>query len=141
MDITYLIGGLGIVGSILAAICTAVVPLLILGGVGYYLYDRNKKSMAYRQSTQNWPNTTGTVLVSTTRSKTSGRSRTTYPVVVYQYTVDGKPFQCQTIKAGEQYLNVRLMGQVQETVNRYPIGSSVTVYYNPSNPAEAFLEK
>ncbi|MBP8164743.1 MAG: DUF3592 domain-containing protein, partial [Anaerolineales bacterium] len=73
--------------------------------------------------------------------KTSGRSRTTYPVVVYQYTVDGKPFQCQTIKAGEQYLNVRLMGQVQETVNRYPIGSNVTVYYNPSNPAEAFLEK
>ena len=82
MDITYLISGLGIVGSILAAICSAVVPLLILGGIGYYLYDRNKKSMAYRQSSQNWPSTTGTVLLSTIQSRTSGRSRSVDPVVV-----------------------------------------------------------
>jgi hypothetical protein len=38
-------------------------------------------------------------------------------------------------------MNIRVTGQAQATAARYPIGATVTVYYNPANPAEAVLEK
>jgi hypothetical protein len=112
-----------------------------LGGLGFFLYKRNQQSMAYRQTTQTWLSTTGTVLMSSVQSRTSGRSHSTYPVVVYQYAVNGQNYQSQTIKAGEQFLNVRVFGQAQATVARYPIGANVTVYYDPANPAESALER
>ena len=37
-------------------------------------------------------------------------------------------------------MNVRVIGQAQATVARYPIGANVTVYYNPANPTESALE-
>jgi len=114
---------------------------LIIGGIGYYLYKRNQQSTKYRQAAQTWLSTTGQVLMSTVQSRRSGRSISTYPVVVYQYQVNGKAYQSQTIKAGEQFLNVRMTGQAQTTAARYLIGAEVTVYYNPANPAESALER
>jgi hypothetical protein len=114
---------------------------LVLGGLGFFLYKRNQQSMAYRQSTQTWHSTTGTILMSSVQSSYSGRSHSTYPVVVYQYEVNGQRYQSQRIKAGEQFLNVRVIGQAEATVNRYPIGATATVYYNPANPSESVLER
>jgi hypothetical protein len=139
--LNWIIAGLGIFGGIAGMVCTVTIPVLILGGIGYFLYKRNQQSMAYRQAAQSWASTTGAVLMSSVQSRTSGRSHSTYPVVVYQYTVNGNSYQSQTIKAGEQFINVRVLGQAQETVARYPIGATVTVYYNPANPAESALEK
>lgn len=140
-NLEWILTGFGLLTGIAGAICTAVVPILILGGLGYFLYKRNQQSMAYRQSTQTWLSATGTVLMSSVQSKRTGKSHSIYPVVVYTYTVNGQSYQSQGIKAGEQFLNVRVMGQAQATVNRYPIGATVTVFYNPSNPAESALEK
>lgn len=142
MDTLNLIfAGLGIFGAVIGVGCSIGIPLVLFGGVGYFLYKCNQQSTATRQLAQSWPSTSGTVLMSSVQSKTSGRSHSTYPVVVYQYEVNGKSYQSQNIKAGEQYMSVRVIGQAQETVARYPIGASVTVYYNPANPAESALER
>ena len=137
----WIITGFGLFAGVAGAICTIVIPILIIGGVGFFLHKRNQQSMAYRQSTQTWLDTTGTVLMSSVQTRRSGNSHSTYPVVVYTYAVNGQSYQSQRIKAGEQFLNVRVAGQAQATVARYPIGANVTVYYNPSNPAESALEK
>jgi hypothetical protein len=137
----WIITGFTLLLSVGGAACTVLLPVLILGGLGWYLYRRNQQSLAYRQAAGSWPGTTGTVLMSSVQSKRTGRSHSLYPVVVYQYEVNGKGYQGQTIKAGEQYLNVRVAGQAQATVARYPIGATVTVYYNPANPAESALER
>jgi len=79
--------------------------------------------------------------MSSVQSKHTGKSISVYPVVVYQYEVNGRVYQSQTIKAGEQFFNVRIIGQAQETVDRYPIGAQVMVYYNPVNPQESALER
>jgi len=140
-NMEWIITGIGLFGGIAATVCTMVLPVLILGGIGYFLYKSNQQSMAYRQSTQTWLSTTGTVLMSSVQSKHTGRSHSLYPVVVYAYVVNGQSYQSQRIKAGEQFLNVRVTGQAYATVNRYPIGATVTVYYNPSNPSESALER
>jgi hypothetical protein len=137
----WVMAGSGLLITIVSVICSVVLPLLILGGLGYFLYKRNQQSMAYRQSAQAWQSTTGTIMMSSVQSSYSGGSHSTYPVVVYQYEVHGQRYQSQRIKAGEQFLNVRISGQAEAAVQKYPIGSTVTVYYNPSNPAESVLER
>jgi hypothetical protein len=60
---------------------------------------------------------------------------------MYSYEVNGQEFQGQTIKAGDQYMSIRFTGDAMKTMSRYPVGSKVTVYYNPANPAESALER
>jgi hypothetical protein len=137
----WIITSFGLFTGIAGALCTVTIPILVIGGVGYFLHRRNQKSMAYRQSTQTWLNTTGTILMSSVQSSHSGNSHSIYPVVVYSYAVNGQSYQSQRIRAGDQFLTVRVAGQAQATVARYPIGKSVTVYYDPANPAESALER
>lgn len=123
---------------ILITVCSSILSVIIFGGVAYLIYKRSQQGKALREAAQAWRSTTGTVLMSSVQS---GHAGTLYPVVVYQYEVNGQSYQSQIIKAGEQYLNIRIAGQAQETVNRYPIGAAVTVYYNPDNPSVSALER
>ena len=140
-NLEWIVAGFSIFLTIAGVACSVLLPILILGGVGYFLYKRSQQSGVARQIAQSWPSVTGTVLMSSVQWGSGSHSGSSYPVVVYQYTVNGQSYQSQTIKAGEQYLNVRVMGQAQATVVRYPIGANVTVYYNPANPAESALER
>lgn len=138
MEIFAILGGLlGVFG----AICATVVPLIILVGLGIFIYRRSQQGKVAKEAAQSWSGTMGTVLTSTVQSKRTGNSTSTYPVVVYQYEVNGKSYQSQTIKAGEQFFNVRILGEAQATANRYPVGAQVMVYYNPANPQESALER
>jgi hypothetical protein len=137
----WIITGIALLASLGGAACTVILPILVLGGIGFFLYRRNQQGTTYRQNAQAWPGTSGVVLISTVQSKRTGRSRSTYPVVVYQYTVNGQSYQGQRIKAGEQFFNIRVAGEAQATAARYPVGAAVTVYYNPANPAESALER
>ena len=130
-------GGLGLLGGL----CAVVVPLGLLVVLGVFLYRRNKQANAAKAAAQSWPHTTGMVLSSSVQARHSDNSTTYYPVVVYSYEVDGKAYQGQTIKAGDQFMSIRVTGQAEATVNRYPPGKRVMVYYNPENPKEAALER
>jgi hypothetical protein len=142
MDVfNWIFTGLSLVIPIAGGACAVVLPILILGGLGIFLYRRSRQSNVARQATQSWPSTTGTVLASSIQIQRTGRSRSEIPAVVYQYQVNGQSYQSHTIRAGEQYFNVRMAGQAQATVARYLIGTTVTVYYNPENPGQAALER
>jgi len=141
MGIEWIVAGFSIFLTIAGVACSVILPILILGGIGYFIYKRSQQSGVARQMTQTWPSATGTVLMSSVQWGSGSHSGTSYPVVVYHYTVNEQSYQSQTIKAGEQFLNVRVIGQAQATVARYPIGVSVPVYYNPTNPAESALER
>lgn len=123
------------------AACAVILPLLILGGLAFFLYRRSRQSAAYKQKTQSWSTTTGMVLMSSVQVKRTGKSRSTYPVVVYQYTVNGVTYQGQRIKAGEQFYKISIFGQAEQTAARYPVGARVDIYYNPQNPSESCLER
>lgn len=138
MEVISLAGGLiGILGGL----CATIIPLMAFVALGIFLYKRSQQGQAAKTAAQSWPGTLGTVLMSTVQSRRTGNSTSTYPAVVYQYEVNGKTYQNQRIKAGEQFFNVRVMGEAQATASRYPVGAQVMVYYNPANPQESALEK
>ena len=138
MEIIGLLGGLL---GLLGAVCAIILPFVIMVGVGIFLYRRSKMRDVARQAAQDWPGTMGVVTMSTIQVKHTGRSRSEVPVVGYQYQVGGHSYTGGTIKAGEQYFSVRLYGDAQKTIERYPVGAQVMVYYNPANPGESALER
>ncbi|MBL8092133.1 MAG: DUF3592 domain-containing protein [Anaerolineales bacterium] len=139
---TLIFSGIMILVSIAGSACAIILPILIIGGIGYYLYKRNQQSMAQRQDSQNWGSTTGTIMMSSVQtSHSSSGGSSVYPVIVYQYEVNGKTYQSQTVRVGDKFLKVNIASQAQKTVDKYPIGAKVTVYYDPNNPAECALER
>jgi hypothetical protein len=91
-----------------------------------------------------WPSTQGRVVQSTTEARdvrtganSTDTERRNFAKVVYAYTVAGKERRCDRVTIGEN------MGdfEVAETLQRYPVGRKVTVYYNPEDPGQAVLER
>ena len=134
-----LFSGISILLSVFGGLCATILPITILVILGVFLYRRSQQSNAARQAAQSWSSTLGTVIMSTIQIKRTSRSRSEIPVVVYQYQVNGKAYQI--IRAGDQFGTIRVMGQAQAIIARYPVGAQVMVYYNPANPQESALER
>src|SRR4051794_14266589 len=65
------------------------------------------------------------------------RRTTTYrPIIRYHYTVGDSVFGSNHVFPITQETSAR---RAHEIVNRYPKGASVTVWYDPNRPGEAFL--
>ena len=57
--------------------------------------------------------------------------------IVYEYSVAGRKLRNNRVSIGEDLGNF----QVAETIAKYPVGTVVTVYYNPLHPDQAVLER
>jgi hypothetical protein len=96
--------------------------------------------IAYRQSAKarNWSSVTGRVVSSRVEEHSDNEGGTTsYPAVVYEYSVGGVTRQNNKIAPGLQWGGTGA-GRV---VARYPAGSAVSVFYDPQNPSDSMLER
>ena len=91
-----------------------------------------------------WPSAPGQVVVSkseTRQVKTGPNSSDTEPrnfaKIVYEYTVAGRKLRCDRVSIGENLGNF----EVVETIAKYPVGKAVTVYYKPTEPTKAVIER
>lgn len=121
-----------------------LVFLLIFGGLGLAFLVIALVSRQKAQTSQRWPTAPGTVLSATLKEHVShdhdDTPSTHYsyePVVEYNYTVGGQTYSSRRIGYGANRFG---RGQAAKILERYPVGSAVTVHYNPANPAEAVLE-
>lgn len=126
--------------SILTACISALIPFAIIGAVIWYFVWRNKQKQALVQSSDSWRTTNGRVLKS--RVEVSGGDHTSVsPYVLYEYELHGRAYQNTQIKVGDRFLSIRGSREAYDIVDRYPVGASVTVFYDPTNPAESALER
>jgi hypothetical protein len=118
--------------------------LVLVGGIALALGVNDYRD---GEATSSWPSTTARVLASeihedTDRVRNSNgrsRTRTTYkPEVRYEYTVDGTIYHGNRIRIGD-YSGGE--DRANETVNRYPAGSEVTVYHDLGDSGSAVLEQ
>ena len=118
---------------ILAGVILAVV------GLGFILSAivSNQRMKA----AESWPTIPGTVLdtdIQVHVSRNSGMTTRTYePIIHYQYTLMGKPYDSKKVSFGSLHMKD---DQAQEILNRYPAGSTVTVHYDPGKPEKSVLE-
>ncbi len=97
------------------------------------LYATGKQVLTYA-----WESTQGQV---TLNSWEEGRTNGSAGIpniraeITYTYTVHGQQFTSHRIRNDTFYLSQ------EKKFRQYPTGARVTVYYNPSNPAQSILEK
>ena len=102
-----------------------------------------------RQAAQadGWKQTPGRITASDTEAFQAGRERLSTPSrtlqrqrIIYAYTVGGVNYVSDRVSMGARTSSsVAAMEQAQ--VRRYPVGKTVTVYYDPANPSQAVLER
>ena len=122
-----------------------VFVLLVFLAVGGFLIFKGIKDRNKANASLNWPSTPGHVLESRVKESVStddegGTSVTYAPHIRYEYTVMGTPYSSDHYQLGTQVFSSNLK-KAQEAVNARPVGSTVTVFYNPDDPAEAALEQ
>ncbi|MCU0493885.1 MAG: DUF3592 domain-containing protein [Chloroflexaceae bacterium] len=126
-----------------------VLVVFILGFITLLLAARAWQAQRRIYAARHWKTTTGQVLQSgiqqtTVRVRIStsvGRYRNAIryiPHVVYHYRVNGAHYQGERLRLGTVVLSSEAR-DAERTAARYPVGSAVTVYYDPANPTEAVL--
>jgi hypothetical protein len=119
-----------------------IVVLIVIGLVA--LNTLFKMLRAWQQSarSQSWSQTTGTVQsANVVAGRNPGRNGVSYyPVVMYEYNVDGQRYIGNRIHFGSQ-VGIGIQSIAARGLNKYPVGGTVPVYYNPENPADAVLQR
>jgi len=90
-------------------------------------------------ASKSWPTVTGKVVSSSVGTQRGDKGGITYHgEVLYEYVVDGKTLSSHELSFGDYGSNDP--SHAREVVNKYPVGTVVTVHYSPSNPEKAVLE-
>lgn len=110
--------------------CFACVPLLLIIIVTIILIVVRWKLWAVRY----WESTDGLVLESIVDEYDEGY----YPKIIYQYGVDKQIYRSSHISVGERGYSFGKR-RTEQFVAQFPVGSQVTVYYDPRKPVESLL--
>lgn len=121
----------------------ALIFAVIFGvlGVIFIIVAQSAKKKAAAAAA--WPTVTGKVIsvqVHEHKHYDSEDHRTEYsyePVVEYTYTVGGRQYSGSKISFGANRFD---RNTAQKKAATYPQGASVTVFYDPSDPAKSVLE-
>jgi hypothetical protein len=89
-----------------------------------------------------WTTAAGRVVKSSTQARRHGfageaTTVTTVPLVEYEFSVGGSTFRGNRISIGEDSGGAN----TEATLRRYPVGTVVSVYYDPDNPGNCVLER
>ncbi|MGC4046637.1 MAG: DUF3592 domain-containing protein [Armatimonas sp.] len=133
--------GAGIFGIVIA-IVSVMFTFLLIGGLVFWVIQRKNQADAIRAAAQSWPGTLGVITYSQVQVHSSGESTSVNPVIRYSYTIGDQTYQGDCIRAGDKKMRTQRGGsEPYNTVERYPVGSEITVYYDPANPTNCALER
>ena len=119
-------------GNGLILIAALLVFGLVFGGFGLYRYNMGRDSAS-------WPSEKGKITYSHARPHQKKSGNVYMPSVRYNYTVKGKHYVGSRISASDEYQ--KTFGGAQDILRPYPVGQTVSVYYDPSDPATSLIEK
>lgn len=125
-------------GSRLGNFLVLVFVAVLFGGIGVAMVWGARAQVAEARESESWP-TTDAVIVASDLEVGEGEDGPTYEAAVrYRYTVEGAEHQAGRIAFGEP--NVGDEGAARSRVERYAVGSTHDVSYDPSDPGKAVLE-
>jgi hypothetical protein len=90
-----------------------------------------------------WPSTTGTIAISRVEARKrvlrdAGESEfVNEPRVEYDYSIGKHKYRGKRIGLAERISPM----EIESVLARYPVGATVTVYYNPANHSDALLDR
>jgi Protein of unknown function (DUF3592) len=120
---------------------------MLLAPLALVLFAAAYKTLQVR-AIREWPSTPGKVVISDSelreirvlddpREDNHRLEQRNFANIVYQYSVAGRQLRNNRVSIGEDRGNF----EVAETITKYPVGTDVTVFYNPLHPNEAVVER
>jgi len=109
--------------------------LLATAGLTIVLLDRRASKKFYE--VQNWPVTHGVITLCEVNDGL-GSVVANQNKIRYHYLIDGHEFVGKQISVGGDINGNRTMAL--DRAELYPEGTPVTIYYDPQNPKESYLE-
>ncbi|MEM7284188.1 MAG: DUF3592 domain-containing protein [Pseudomonadota bacterium] len=85
-----------------------------------------------------WSSVEGEVLASSVKRSPSSSKPRFRAHVNYRYSVNGQGYENDTVFLGGRVATLKK--KAQATSDKYAVGTSVTVYYDASNPGDSYLE-
>jgi len=120
-----------------------LIGVLLFAGVflylGWQVVRQETGALRGGRASQNWPSVDGKIISSSIRTSSSsgaGRSRY-YPVVEYEYSVDGKSLRGDRISFDTQPVSHQSATVITK---RYSVGRVVPVFYDPEDASKCVLE-
>ena len=111
--------------------------LLLLVGVGVVIHSvRTSRKV---EAAQLWPSVKGLVTTSVVK-RSGGKNRVYRAKIRYTYSVHGHEFTGRRYALGGE-LDTSNRARAEARCAKYPEGSEPEVYYDPSNPKDACLER
>jgi hypothetical protein len=116
----------------------------IFGVISLLLFFYYFHNQSLLQKSEKWIPVEGTITKSLADERTSmdseGNSSSSYlPEIEYSYKLLGQDYLGKRIAFGS--IQGGDLAKVNKILNRYPVGSHVTVYCDPNNPEECVLER
>ena len=115
-----------------------VVALLLLVGGGTMGLMQLRAVRSHHQTTGTVTATGMDTAEGGAAVRTSGETTFYRPTVSYTYTVDGESYTAEKIMFGTE-VSTNGEDRAQRVRSQFETGESVTVYYDPASPGEAFL--
>ncbi len=117
-------------------------PFVIIALIFAFFWVRARVKAGNARRT--WQSTTGRIIASSVEirhgtSSEGGRTTSHYPVIAYEYQVNGQRIYGQRLAFGGE-VGYGSRTTAENIVAKYVPGSNVPVYYNPENPNDAVLE-
>jgi uncharacterized protein DUF3592 len=95
------------------------------------------KSLVGQVRAESYPTAAGTILSSRVHESSDSEGGSSYSAKIrYAYDVGGRRYECDRYRYGVMWSGRR---RAQSVAASYPAGRSVSVHYNPANPADAVL--
>ena len=116
-----------------------VAALILMIGIGLAVKGGFEAKRAV--DSRGWPSTTGTVIHTDVHEvqhhNEEYRGSSFYPKVLYRYTVYGESYTADRLTFGGDPGSNRV--SAKKIVDKYPVGMTLTVYYDPNDPSVAVL--
>jgi hypothetical protein len=121
---------------------SAAQAFFILGAIcfpfGTFMLARAQFNRANAAASRDWPSTQGMVTRSAMTSRFTGHGMTYALDFACDYMVGGRGYQLSGVQFGTGRVNSREL--IEGFARTYPVGSSVTVRYDPADPHIAVLD-
>ena len=118
--------------------------IFLAAGIGLSIWGHGMLDEA--KASAKWPSVSGTILSSdvsvsqsTSGSGSKKKTSTVYqPSISYKYEVNGKAYTSSRVTTSDY--SSSSSKRAYRIVNKYPEGSTATIYYNPDEPYLSVLE-
>ncbi|NLE44237.1 MAG: DUF3592 domain-containing protein [Chloroflexi bacterium] len=127
-----------------AVVCGSIFVVALLA-LGVFLIVSSVRSRRKASASQDWPLTTGQITSAQVKRSASTdddghTSYAYYPAVEYVYQVGNQVFTGKRIAFGGITAQSS-PSRAETTLESYPLGGQVNVYYDPEKPSDAVLER